>query len=119
MKRSKPRSVKRRSKPRSVKRRSKPRSVKRSSGEKTKNIKMYRNNILLPKSSITWISSSKGYVYISYPSGRSYWILSKIDKKPRMSFNENTNTFRISTFKIKFDKSNDFKKIYNNLAPYS
>jgi predicted RNA-binding protein YlxR (DUF448 family) len=97
---------------------------------KTQKIKKLSKSQTIPKTAFTYYYRNKvvkqssaqisdGYVYFSYPTGRSYWLLNKMkkigDKMPKITFNDKTKTIRISSnhkLVFKGDKYYELAKKY-------
>ena len=68
-----------------------------------------------------WVSiNNNGFIYISRDKNRSYWILSKIEKKkrPRISFNDNKQQISVSSNKIIMGHLSDYQKAKDLLKPW-
>ena len=68
-----------------------------------------------------WVSiKNGGFIYISRDKNRSYWILSKIEKKkrPRISFNDKKQHITVSSNKIVIRSRGDYQKAKELLKPW-
>ena len=69
-----------------------------------------------------WANIKNGYVYISYDSGRSYWIFYNYPKDmkfPKITANDKTKIIRINRNAIKFNKEKDYEFAKECLLPWS
>ena len=98
-------------------------STKRKSGEiklTRSNSELYVGNKLQTKK-ISWVSISDGYIYISKDNNRSYWILHRLEKnkKPKITFNDKTQTIKLASNKIVVKRDTDYIKAKEFLEPWS
>lgn len=68
-----------------------------------------------------WISVSDGYIYVSRDTGRSYWLLHRIEpsKRPVIAFNDDARSFRIGGTRVVIHGCTDYERVKAMLAPYS
>lgn len=68
-----------------------------------------------------WVSiNNNGFIYISRDKNRSYWILSKIEKKkrPRISFNDNKQQISVSSNQFVIRSRGDYQTAKDLLKPW-
>lgn len=87
-------------------------------------IKRSSTGWLLKKSKLgkyNWASISKGYLYLAYPKGRAYWILTNFCEKdlPLITSNDKTLTISVSSFKMRFKRTADYNWAKKCLIPFS
>ena len=90
----------------------KKRKIAGSSVSKTFHPEVYTTKTGWVQNRMTWVSFSKGYLYLSYPHGRSYWIFSN-GARAKLKFIDNKLQLNINTFRIKFSKSCDYMFVKN------
>ena len=86
---------------------------------KNNKMQLYVGN-QLQTSKFAWVSVSDGYIYISRDNNRIYWVLNKIkpEDRPKMSFNDKKQTFKIGNNKIVIKGETDYNTIKSLLIPY-
>lgn len=84
------------------------RKISRDKGQMFKKIHVYRSSLRwVDDSKENWAHISPGYVYLSYEGGRSYWIFSN-GAKAKIKFVDNKQQININTYKIRFDRLQDY-----------
>ena len=75
----------------------------------------------LQTSKMSWVFVSDGFIYISRDNNRVYWILRKIkpQDRPKITFNDKTQTFRIATNKIVVTEKKKYNIVKTLLEPYN
>lgn len=81
-----------------------------------KDLELYHNDKKLPSDKSIWVSvtSKRGMVYISRGKlGRSYWVLGAIlkSKLPRISFNDQGQTIKFSSYRMVINNRNKYQRI--------
>ena len=67
----------------------------------------------MPGGGVTWVSiSDDGFIYISKPTNRTYWVLGKIkqDDRPKLTFLDKAFILKIKTHQIYFYRPADYEK---------
>ena len=79
-------------------------------------LKLYTGKVLQKKG---WVTVSESKLYISRDRSRSYWTkaLPKA-KRPKVTFNDSTKTFRVATNRVVVSSRAQYNKVKGLLTPW-
>ena len=79
-------------------------------------LKLYTGKVLQKKG---WVTVSGSKLYIARDRSRSYWTKSlPKTKRPKVTFNDSTQTFRVATNRVVVSNKKQYNKIKTLLTPW-